>query len=258
MSKIKLIDIIKELNVNNSRITPELVTDYWENKIYLNQDYRKLRDKYLIKLGYKYLIKLGSDYMDTEELIKKLSYPDLVEFYKDLKQLYNKQQGINELQINPSIQWRPFKNNNFEKGKTVKETIINFIKANPYQPEIIITTNIGLRRWYHPKTVLDNLRDTLNMGIVRKQVINPTTKRKVWIYYLSQDKLFELEINKRATRKDIQDYLMKNNYEILKLINIINKYVGNKDWIYWNDGLNKIEDKDLNKVYQELKQINGD
>lgn len=253
MSKIKLIDIIKELNVNNSRITPELVTDYWENKIYLNKDYGRLRDKYLIKLN------LG--YMGTEHLIEKLSYPDLVEFYKDLKQLYNKQQEINELQINPSIQWRPFRNNNFEKGKTVKETIINFIKANPYQPEIIITTNIGLRRWYHPKVVLDNLRDTLNMGVVRKQVINPTTKRKVWIYYLSQDKLFELNINpNRITRGDIYSILINSNVSnnFMNNVGIINKYAETQYWESWMEGLNKIEDKDLNKCYNELKQINGD
>jgi hypothetical protein len=107
---------IDELSVNNPNITAEEVIDYWDNNIYLNQDYRDLKKKYCLEYSINSSI-------DSEDLIKMLPKIGLNQFYRDIKELYRIQQqslrpnnidDLAELQINkPSLFNRLKKNGDY-------------------------------------------------------------------------------------------------------------------------------------------------
>lgn len=108
---------------------------------------------------------------------------------------------LNELEINnPTIRYTPGRENSnineFEKGKNINITIYNCLKANPYlsegQIQYILTKRIG---WYSSyKIVGDAIRHIENID--RKQVQYKNTNRKIYVYYINDKPINELEVNK--------------------------------------------------------------
>lgn len=119
---------------------------------------------------------------------------------------------LNELEIKKPL-WRPFNNKAWEQGKNIKETIINFLKANPYQPGSVIVNNLP----YHNKFISDTISKMLKFDIKRIKVKSPITKREVFVYYIPKNNLSELEINNPNKNiniiKDINEYF---NYYFIK------------------------------------------
>ena len=108
---------------------------------------------------------------------------------------------LDELEINnPTIRYTPGRENSnineFEKGKNISITIYNCLKANPYlsegQIQYILTKRIG---WYSSyKIVGDAIRHIENID--RKQVQYKNTNRKIYVYYINDKPINELEVNK--------------------------------------------------------------
>src|SRR5690606_7426280 len=65
-------------------------------------------------------------------------------------------QELNEIKVNPPSQYNPNLEDNFkpfERGKNVKETIQNFLKANPNASGNQIVDIISFDKGYHSKSV---------------------------------------------------------------------------------------------------------
>ena len=257
---IKLTQLIQELGINKGVTVKDVVSYYFYNMSPGNDnkwnEYRKICEPYCEKYDIGNYIGLYD--------FKKLSQQDLNKIYSQMKAIVQKHSQLNELGINnPSIGFKPFRNNKFEQGRNVRETIINFLRANPFQPEIVITK--ALSDIYHSKIILDNIRKILSMGVIRKQVINPYTKRKIWIYYLSQDKLFELGINKGVTAQEVRDYYLDNfwtdmnfNFNLWQgYIKICQPYLEKYELNGWIGSYNfkQLSQQELNKLYNQMKEL---
>lgn len=107
LNKIKLTNILNELQVTPQGITPEKVKQYFEYNLDLNnnefdphskgwKEYWEIKKQYIIKYNLKI------DITSTFELIDILSKPDLFKFYNEMRALVRKHVGkeiLSELQI---------------------------------------------------------------------------------------------------------------------------------------------------------------
>ena len=100
---------LNELNVSNTRVTPEMVKDYYKTYIQRSDVFSDLWKEYL-KISKVYCIKYNIDsFIATLDDFEQLSYPDLVQIYKEMQELIQKY-TINELEINkPPINLIPGK-----------------------------------------------------------------------------------------------------------------------------------------------------
>ncbi len=86
---------------------------------------------------------------------------------------------LSEIKIVPNINFI-FQNNPYEKAKNLKQTIYNFVKANPYLSEKQISDS--LRIHYHPHYIALNLRSVPDLK--RVKVPHPITKKLTYAYYV--------------------------------------------------------------------------
>jgi len=167
---IKLIDILNEIKILG-KITPEMVNDIYSE---LMRDESKNNERWDIKNKYHIKIQSSKDWeYIPQNTLNKLYY----EFYN----LLNNNQ-INEIKIINSKQAGLLGNRKFNEyilGKNTKESIYNFVKANPYVSELQIKNE--LNNHYSSKGINDNVR---KVNLQRIQVINPLTKRKTFLYYV--------------------------------------------------------------------------
>lgn len=183
---MKLLKILKEITIRHSNKICYVGEDETPARIIKGpveyNQYKNEIDNYLKNTG---------DFFPINEREECLWY--YVEFmYDKTKHWWNEHEigfPIDE-NIQPEITIKPFRNNLYEKGNNVVETIVNFIRANPFQMRSTIVDMILLRQWYHISVIENAFKHIFNNGVIKKQVLNPKTNRKVWIYYLSQDKLF--------------------------------------------------------------------
>lgn len=208
-----------------------------------------------------------------EDIFDDIYAPIIIEpFIKEIldEVILNYEHGedLNELQINNPNVMRPFKNNKWERGNNVKETIINFIRANQYQPENIIVDNVSVQSHYNSLVVARALRSVLIMGVMRRKATNPSTGRKIFVYYVPQGSLFELQINKpNPTAEEVYNYfenkvrntnLIHNNSFMPIYMDMCEPY--NRKYkimgcIMYQHEFELLSQPDLNKLYREMKQI---
>ena len=176
---------------------------------------------------------------------------------------------VNELQVNNPVVLRPFKNNKWERGKNIKETIVNFIRANQYQPANIIIDNVSSQ--YNHLVVTKAITSVLNMGVMRKKVTNPNTGRKVFVYYVPQGSLFELQVtNPNPTAEEVYKFWNEKINKTTEGLDIlwteyikmrtpyVEKYIPNNlNPKVESSGrlISLLSQQDLNKFYNQMKQL---
>ncbi len=121
---------------------------------------------------------------------------------------------INEIQIIGGNMLNISTPKDFRYGKNIRECIYNCIAANPNISERQVAELIMNKfRQVHPKTIGDNIRKTPN--IRKKIVINPKTKRKIWVYSVVNTPAPETSQQEELSLKQYinKDYEIKNiNY----------------------------------------------
>jgi hypothetical protein len=172
------LETLKEIIVNNPNITPEKVWEYIL-QIGISQNNEKLSTyaKIIKNFGWK----SGND---ARSFINKLDKNTLNNLYQALRKAFG---NINEITINnPTHQYVPGREDNFkdfEKGKNVKQTIINLLKVNPNLSEKQIREIIvNKKHLYGEKTINDAIRYIPEIDRVVSK--NPITNKKIYVYYI--------------------------------------------------------------------------
>lgn len=174
--------------IKNSRLTEITInSNVTKEKIWKLTDKLNLHSDNVIWKWRTLLRKFEDKYFNGERLgyikvLNELPQKGLDELYKDIKNLVNTQNDLNEITIKPSIlNLPPFKNNSYNSGNNFKETVINLVKANPLITEKQITKILS---YYSPKYISDNIRKIKELD--RVICINHETKRKVYAYKIKK------------------------------------------------------------------------
>lgn len=183
---------LDEIKVNDPIITTKLVLELVDEVMHMRQGNSGKIVAMLEDLGFD-----RGDGTSGWNYIK--DHPELNNiFYIELKKIKN---SLDEIKVNnPAIAYNNSRVDNykpFERGKNVKQTIINCLQKNQFltEPQIIeiIFRREGMFR--SAKPIQDALRYIPEVD--RKQVINPKTKKKIYVYFTEKPKeIEEIKINK--------------------------------------------------------------